>query len=67
MRLDTFLDATDHTGETELRRAMTAALALEVPHDHDGYTRFYRRVIEQLDAGRRDPRHPLSARLTPAA
>lgn len=67
MRLDAFLDATDNAGETELRRAMTVALALKAPHGHDDYKRFYRRVMEQLDAERRDPRHSLSAWLTQAA
>ena len=67
MRLDVFLDATDSAGETEFRRAMAGALALTAPRGHDDYRRFYRRVLEQLDAERRDPRHSLSARLTQAA
>ncbi len=67
MRLDTFLNATDSAATTQLRRAMTVALALEVPHDHNGYTRFYRRVLEQLEAERQDPRHTLNTHLTSAA
>ena len=67
MRLDVFLDATDSAGETEFRRAMAVALALKAPRGHEDYRRFYRRVLEQLDAERRDPRHSLSARLTQAA
>lgn len=67
MTLPRFLDATAISTDAELRRAMAAALALEVPRDHDGYTRFYRRVLDQLDAERRDPRHVMSTHLTHAA
>jgi len=71
MLLHRFLTETATVNDRELRMAMAAALALEIPHEHAGYGRFYRRVLDQLDAARRDPRHALTGRFdgrfTPAA
>ncbi|MDP6582273.1 MAG: hypothetical protein QF681_16590 [Vicinamibacterales bacterium] len=63
MMLHRFLTATATADEQELRRAMAAALAMEIPHEQAGYGRFYRRVVDQIDAARKDPRHVVSARI----
>ena len=48
MTLQHFITLTARTPRTELRRAMTLALAEEVPRTPDGYARFHRRVVEEL-------------------
>jgi hypothetical protein len=71
MMLHRFLTATATADDLELRRAMAVALAMEIPRERAGYLRFYRRVVDEIDAARRDPRHVVSARvgglLSPAA
>ncbi len=49
MMLHHYLAATARTDERELRRAMSAALESEIPHDRPGYERFYRRVLDELE------------------
>ena len=65
------LTATAGTDEREIRRAMAVTLALEIPHDSTGYERFYRRVLDELEAAgtsRVDvARTPVGGRLTAAA
>ncbi len=49
MTLQQFRTVTADVGEGQLRRAMTVALASEIPRDPVGYRRFYSRVIDALD------------------
>ena len=49
MILHHYLAATAQTDEREVRRAMAAAIAVEIPHDSTGYERFYRRVLNELE------------------
>ena len=71
MILQHFLTATARTDEQELRRAMSVTLALEIPHNRQGYERFYRRVLDELVATRQSRVHaartPAGGRLTTAA
>ncbi len=71
MMLQHFLTATAGTDEREVRRAMAVALLLEIPHNSTGYERFYRRVLNELEAAgasRVDvARTPVGGRLTTAA
>ena len=38
--------------DLRLRRAMTVALAAEIPRTPEGYERFYARVVDELDWNR---------------
>ncbi len=71
MMLQHFLTATAGTDEREVRRAMAVAIAVEIPHDSTSYERFYRRVLDELEAAgtsRVDvARTPVGDRLTAAA
>ena len=71
MILQHFLTATAGTDEREVRQAMAVALALEIPHDSTGYARFYRRVLDELEAAGTShvdgARTPARGRLTMAA
>ena len=49
MTLQHFRTVTSDVDEGQLRRAMTVALASEIPRDPEGYRRFYSRVIDALD------------------
>ena len=49
MMLQEFLAVTAHIDSRDLRRAMAAALASEVPRSSVGYERFYNRVLDELD------------------
>ncbi len=62
MPLQHFLTATARTDDQELRRAMAAALALEIPHNPAEYERFYESVIDLLLARAESP---VDAALTP--
>ena len=55
MDLQQFLTLTEGTEEQELRRAMVLALARETPYERAGYRRFYRNVLNVLQAKNRDP------------
>ena len=55
MMLHHYLAATGRTDERELRRAMSAALESEIPHDRPGYERFYRRVLDELETASQRP------------
>ena len=55
MMLQHFLTATAGTDEREVRRAMAVALSLEIPHNSTGYERFYRRVLNELEAAGASP------------
>ena len=49
MTLQHFRTVTADVDDGQLRRAMTVALASEIPRDPEGYRRFYSRVIDALD------------------
>ncbi len=49
MVLQEFLAVTAHIDSGDLRRAMAAALASEVPRSSVGYERFHSRVLDELD------------------
>ncbi len=49
MTLQHFRNVTAEVDEAQVRRAMTVALASEIPRDPEGYRRFYARVIGALD------------------
>ena len=71
MILHHYLAATARTDEREVRRAMAVAIAVEIPHDSTGYERFYRRVLNELEAAGTSrvevARTPVGGRLTAAA
>ena len=48
MRLGDFLNVTAGIPETELRRAMVAALSVEPARTPDAFGRFYERVVRDL-------------------
>ena len=73
MPLQHFLTATAKTDDQEIRRAMASALVTEIPRNGAGYERFYRRVLDALEAtgtnrARADvARTPAGGQLTTAA
>ena len=71
MRLQHYLAATARTDAQAVRRAMAVAIAVEIPHDSTGYERFYRRVVNELQAAGTSrvgvARAPVGGRLTTAA
>ncbi len=50
MTLRQFLTVTAEITDRDLRPALALALKKEVPRSRQGYARFYRRVIENLDS-----------------
>lgn len=55
MNLQQFLTLTEGTEEQEFRRAMVLALARETPYERVGYRRFYRNVLNVLQAKDKEP------------
>ena len=49
MTLHHFLTLTATVPDRDLRRAIAAALASEVPHTPEAYQRFYHRVLRELN------------------
>ena len=60
MMLQQFLAVTAHIDSGDLRRAMAAALASEVPRGSVGYERFYSRVLDELDVTVENAARPAS-------
>ena len=67
MTVQQFLTITSSTPPPALRQAMAAALAVEPTHQQDAFSRFYDRVLDELDlagephSGRRRHRPGLGA------
>ena len=62
MTIKRFLASTAATPASELRQALTLALATEKPLAGQGYARFYRRVLAELSVGLHTSRdHPTIA------
>ena len=52
MTLHEFLDHTAAVSDRDIRPALALALKDEIPRSREGYSRFYRRVLDNLDEAR---------------
>ena len=67
MTLQRFLKLTSPIQPSMLRRAMAAALAVEVPHTTRAYPQFYCRVLRELSLSVGSECDRFSGRTAPAA
>ncbi len=65
MTLQQFCVPMADMNDRHLRRAMTIALAAEIPRTPEGYQRFYARVVDQLDRTRGTDMDPVASNLEP--